>query len=128
MASSPTQDALSPSRRRRVFYALSLIVTVMIVGTLGFHQIEGMNWVDSVYFESMIATGQGPPIPLTTDAGKIFASAMAFVSVGSVITAMLVTLVPIVSALWREGWEKAEREAEVLERDLTGRKREEEQG
>ena len=128
MASSPIQDALSPSRRRRVFYALSLIVAVMIVGTLGFHQIEGMNWVDSVYFESMIATGQGPPIPLTTDAGKIFASAMAFVSVGSVITAMLVTLVPIVSALWREGWEKAEKEAKVLERDLTARKRDEEQG
>ena len=111
-----------------MFYALSLIVAVMIVGTLGFHQIEGMNWVDSVYFESMIATGQGPPIPLTTDAGKIFASAMAFVSVGSVITAMLVTLVPIVSALWREGWEKAEKEAKVLERDLTARKRDEEQG
>lgn len=105
----------------------------MIVGTVGFHQIEGMNWVNAVYFESMIATGQGPPLQLNTSAGKLFASVMAFVSVGAVFTSLVVTLVPIISQIWREGWERAESEAkaiekdaEVLEGDLAGKKKREE--
>jgi len=105
-----------------VFYALSGILAVMVIGTVGFHQIEGMDWVNAVYFESMLATGQGPPIQLMTDSGKIFASVMAFVSVGSVITALVVTLVPIISQLWREGWERAEKDAKEVERELTGKK------
>jgi voltage-gated potassium channel len=111
------QPDLAASRRRRVFYSLTLIAAVMVVGTFGFHQIEGMSWVNAVYFESMLATGQGPPIQLVTDAGKIFASVMAFISVGSVITALVVTFAPIVSQLWREGMEKAERDARSLAKD-----------
>jgi hypothetical protein len=81
---------------------------VVIVGTSGFRAIEGMGWVDAFYFESMLATGQGPPIQLTTDAGKIIASVMGFVSVGSVITSLVFTLVPIISQLWKEGLERIE--------------------
>lgn len=116
------QPQIEASRRRRVFYALSGIAAVMVGGTIGFHEIEGMNWVNAVYFESMLATGQGPPIQLVTSAGKIFASVMAFVSVGSVITALVVTLIPLISQLWREGLETAERDVKVLERDLTRKK------
>ncbi len=54
----------------------------MVIGRVGFHPIEGMNHVNAVYFESMLATGQGPPLLLDIDAGKIFASIMAFVTVG----------------------------------------------
>jgi len=122
MASPPQPPSSSPSRKRRVFYALSGILAVMVIGTVGFHQIEGMDWVNAVYFESMLATGQGPPIQLMTDSGKIFASVKAFVSVGSVITALVVTLVPIISQLWREGWERAEKDAKEVERELTGKK------
>jgi hypothetical protein len=107
-----------PSRRRRVFYSVSAIVTVMVIGVVGFHQIEGMGWVNAIYFESMLATGQGPPLTLNTDAGKLFASAMGFVSFGAVLTSLLVTLVPILSQLWREGLDRAERDAKALERDL----------
>jgi len=118
--------ALPASRKRRVFYALSLIVVVIIIGTFGFNQIEGMRWVDAFYMESMLATGQGPPITLTTDAGKVFASVMGFVSVGSVITGLVFTLVPIISELWRESVERMELEAKVLEEELTGKKKREE--
>lgn len=104
---------------RRAIYALLGIVLVLILGTFGFHVIEGMNYVDSFYFESMLATGQGPPLPLATDAGKIFASIMGFVSVGSVVTTLVFTLGPIFSNLWREGLERVEEEARTLEKDLT---------
>ncbi len=122
VAGQSGESQSTASRKRRVFYAFSGILVVMVVGIVGFHQIEGMGWVNAVYFESMLATGQGPPLTLNTDAGKIFASVMAFVSVGSVITALVVTLIPLISQLWREGLERAERDVRELERDLTRKK------
>ncbi|MDA4116751.1 MAG: hypothetical protein OK455_00205 [Thaumarchaeota archaeon] len=127
MEPSQGQSQPTSSRKRRVFYALSGIIAVMVGGTIGFHQIEGMDWVNAVYFESMLATGQGPPIQLATDWGKIFASIMAFVSVGSVITALVVTLIPIISQLWREGLERVEKDARVLGEEIEGKKGNEEQ-
>ena len=118
MDSSAGKPQPSASWKRRVFYSFTGVVAVMVVGTVGFHQIEGMNWVNAAYFESMLATGQGPPIPLETSAGKVFASVMAFVSVGSVITALVVTLIPLISQLWREGIERAERDVKELEKDV----------
>jgi hypothetical protein len=119
MVSAPGQASSLPSRTRRLFYAVSGIALVMVIGIVGFHQIEGMDWVNAVYFESMLATGQGPPLALTTDSGKIFASVMGFVSVGAVITSFVVTLVPIISQLWRESLERVEKDAKVLEKDLS---------
>jgi hypothetical protein len=94
----------------------------MVIGIVGFHQIEGMDWVNSIYFESMLATGQGPPLTLNTDAGKLFASVMGFVSVGAVFTTLVVTLVPIISQLWREGLDYMEKDAKELEKDFSRKK------
>ena len=105
-----------------MFYAFSGIAAVMVVGIVGFHQIEGMDWVNAIYFESMLATGQGPPLTLTTNAGKLFASVMGFVSVGAVFTTLVVTLVPIISQLWREGVDRVEKDAKALERDFSRKK------
>lgn len=115
------------SRKRRVFYSLSGIIVVMAVGIIGFHEIDGMDWVNAIYFESMLATGQGPPLALTNDAGKVFASVMAFVSIGSVLTALVVTLIPLISQLWREGLERAEKDVKALEREFTPKKEEREE-
>jgi len=117
MYPAPEQTASLPSRRRRLFYAISGIVLVMIIGIVGFHQIEGMDWVNAIYFESMLATGQGPPLTLTTNSGKIFASVMGFASFGTVFTSLVVTLVPIISQLWREGIDRAEKDAKRVEKD-----------
>ena len=95
------------------------IAVVMIVGVVGFREIEGMNLVNAIYFESMLATGQGPPFPLNTDTGKIFASVMAFVSVGSVITTLVFTLAPIFGVIWREALDMGEAEARKIEEGLT---------
>jgi hypothetical protein len=120
MVSAPGQTTSSlPSRKRRLFYAVSGIVLVMVIGIVGFHQIEGMDWVNALYFESMLATGQGPPLTLTTDSGKVFASVMGFVSVGTVFTSLVVTLVPIISQIWRESLERVEKDAKTLENDLS---------
>jgi hypothetical protein len=122
----PPQTQGSPFRR--AFYAITAVVVVLIVGTVGFHLIEGLDWIDSFYIESMLATGQGPPFAMATDAGKIFASVMAFVSVASVATSIFLTLGPIFIQMWREGVEKVGKEARALEGDLTGKKEEKEGG
>ena len=111
-----TQTAL-----RRALTAIFGIIVVMAVGTEGFHVLENMSFVNAVYFESMLATGQGPPLQLTTDAGKIFASVMAFVSVGSVITTLVFTLGPLLAMVWREALEKVETEARKVEKELEGK-------
>ena len=68
----------------------------------------------------MLATGQGPPFSLTTDGAKLFASAMAFLSVGTVITTLVLNLGPIFGRLWREGLEAAEREVHRWEEEIDG--------
>jgi len=127
VGSPPRRRQLLASKKRRVFYAVSGIVVVMVVGIVGFHYIEGMRWVDALYMESMLATGQGPPISLSTDYGKIFASIMGFVSVGTVFASLIVTLVPIFAQLWREGLERLEVDARTLEQDVSGTKEKDEQ-
>lgn len=119
MDSPPAQPPSNASRTKRLFYAFSGIAAVMVVGIVGFHQIEGMDWVNAIYFESMLATGQGPPLALNTNAGKLFASVMGFVSVGAVFTTLVVTLAPIISQLWREGVDRVEKDAKTFERDIT---------
>jgi hypothetical protein len=112
---------LTKSARRRLVYALAGILVVLFVGALGFHLIAGLSAVDSLYFESMLATGQGPPLTLTTDNAKVFASIMAFVSVGSVVSALLFSVGPVVRIVWHNSVVWVEKEARQLERDVEER-------
>jgi hypothetical protein len=121
MIAAARRPRYSRKRVRRVFYAISSIIVVLAVGTVGFHLIENLSYVDSFYFESMMAAGQGPPFLLLTDTGKIFASIMGFISISAVATTLVFTLGPVLTELWREGLERVEGEARVIERDL-GRK------
>jgi hypothetical protein len=110
------------SRARRALYSLSAVAIVLAIGTIGFHEIEGLSYVDGFYFESMMAAGQGPPFILTTDLGKIFASIMGFVSVITVIGSLVLNLLPTLGRLWREGLDIVEKEAKTLEKDISRKK------
>ncbi len=103
---------------RRAIYALLAVVLAEVVGTVGFHVIEGAGWINAFYFESMLATGQGPPFALNTNAGKIFASVMGFVSVGSVLSAVVFTIGPIMVRIWHEGLDAAQAAAHRFEQDV----------
>ncbi len=106
-------------RHRRIAYSLIAIGIVLVIGTIGFAELTGSGWINSFYFECMLATGQGPPFPLTTNAGKLFASFMAFISIGTVLTTLVVNLGPVFGRLWREGIEEAEHEIRKLEREMS---------
>ena len=124
-------DADLPARRHRrripesfwvrAVYSFLLLAAVVVGGTLAMHAIEGWTYLDSFYFTSFIATGQGPPANLPVDdaLGKVVSSLLAFVSVGTVITALLFIFGPFLGAVVREGEEKLEelgREVEKKER------------
>ena len=97
-------------------YSFLLIAVVMALGTLGMHRIERMSYLDAFYFMSMIATAQGPMATPTTAAGKLFASFMAFISVGTVVASLGFLFGPFFGQLWRVGVQKLEEEAHLLEK------------
>jgi hypothetical protein len=63
-----------------VAVALAVIGGSLLIGVLGYHYLEGFNWIDSILNASMILGGMGPVNPLQTNAGKLFASGYALFS------------------------------------------------
>ncbi len=96
---------------KRGAYSFALITVIMAVGTSGMWYFEGMRALDAFYFMSMIATAQGPPIVPHTAAGKLFASFMAFLSTGAVITSLGFLFGPFFGQLWHLGAKHVEEEA-----------------
>ena len=108
---------ISHSLARRALHSFAIVVSVLLIGTLGMHYLEGLSFIDSFYFMSMIATAQGPPTAPVTIARKIFASLMAFLSVGSVIYALGFIFGPFFGIVWKIGAEHVEKELKQLEEE-----------
>ena len=94
-----------------------LVIFVMTLGMLGMHFIEGLSYLDSFYFMSMIATAQGPTTVPHTAAGKIFAAMMAFISVGVVVASLGFLFGPFFGKLWRVGVDHLEEELRILKKN-----------
>ena len=86
---------LSPFKRRTLL-SIVIVIIVLSVGTEGIVLLEGWSYVDAFYFISLIATTQGPARNPATDAGKLFAAIMAFISVGAVLSAAAFLFGPLV--------------------------------
>ena len=100
----------------RGLYTLLLVSGVLFIGTMGMHFFEHFSYLDSFYFTSMIATGQGPApnaVPVTAG-GKIFTCFLAFISVGSMVASFGFLFGPFFGKLWRVGIVKLEDEIEHL--------------
>lgn len=63
--------------RNSLLWGLGIIVVALGIGMVGYHLLEGMNWVDSFANAAMILAGMGPLGDLHTDGGKIFAGLYA---------------------------------------------------
>jgi hypothetical protein len=60
--------------------ALGLALSALSMGTLGYHFVAGLGWLDAELNAAMILTGMGPVDPMKTPASKIFASVYALFS------------------------------------------------
>ncbi len=63
-----------------VVVAFGLIAASLYAGMLGYHELEGLSWLDAALNASMILGGMGPVDPIKTEAGKLFATAYALYS------------------------------------------------
>ena len=98
------------SRSHRWLMSFVLVSGIMIIGTIGMHVTENMSYLDAFYFMSMIATAQGSAVTPVTALGKFFASVMAFVSVGVVITSLGFVFGPFLGRLFHVGIQHMEAE------------------
>lgn len=79
--------------------AAAVILVALTIGTVGYHTIEGLNWVDSLLNASMILSGMGMVAELHTTAGKLFASAYALFSGVIFLTVAVILFTPLLHRL-----------------------------
>ena len=63
-----------------VAMALLTVVLALAIGTIGYHSLGRLGWVDALLNASMILGGMGPVDDLTNTPAKLFAAAYALFS------------------------------------------------
>jgi hypothetical protein len=79
-----------------VLIALGIVLVSLAIGIVGYHEFEGLSWIDATVNASMILGGMGPLNQLQTNAGKLFASFYALFSGIVFLVAIAVMLAPAV--------------------------------
>ena len=80
-------------------FALVLIGISVFIGTLGYHHIGQLPWIDSFHMASMILTGMGPVAEMPTDNAKLFSSFYALYSGVAFLSITAVIFAPIIHRL-----------------------------
>jgi len=65
---------------RSAALASAIVVGSLVVGVLGYRELEHLSWLDALLNASMILGAMGPVDPVRTTAGKLFASVYALYS------------------------------------------------
>src|SRR5262245_4417178 len=104
MFESKREKLVSRSRFwRRLALSLALsgavIATGQAIGTLGYHVIAKLDWIDAFLEASMILTGMGPVAKLTTNGAKVFAAIFALFSGLIFLVAVTITVAPVLHRL-----------------------------
>ncbi|MGE5349697.1 MAG: ion channel [Actinomycetota bacterium] len=78
------------------FFALMLIIISVLIGTVGYHILGKISWLDSFYMACMILTGMGPVTDMETNGAKLFSSFYALYSGVAFLSITAVFFAPIV--------------------------------
>ena len=65
---------------RALAFASAVMVLWLAVGTVFYHGIEELAWIDAFHQSAMLAAGMGPVKEISTVGGKLFDSFYALVS------------------------------------------------
>lgn len=60
--------------RRALAMSSSLIGGTLLVGTVGYHVVDGFSWLDAFHQSSLLLSGMGPVKENVSVAGKLFDS------------------------------------------------------
>jgi hypothetical protein len=81
---------------RAMGVTLVIVATSVGIGTIGYHYLAGLPWIDALLNAAMILTGMGPVDPLKTPGAKLFASLYALYSGIAFLSMTAVLLAPII--------------------------------
>jgi len=83
---------------RFTMFALLLIALSLAIGIIGYQNICGLDFIDSLYMSSMILTGMGPipNVEITTTSAKLFSAAYALYSGVAFLSITAVFFAPII--------------------------------
>jgi len=76
--------------------ALGIVLASLTIGIVGYHEFEGLSWIDATVNAAMILGGMGPVNELHANAGKLFAAAYALFSGIVFLVAIAVLVAPVV--------------------------------
>jgi hypothetical protein len=79
---------------KNILLATGILFICLIIGVLGYHYTAGIPWLDAIHNASMILSGMGPVVTITTAAGKWFSSFYALFSGVVFITNIGIILAP----------------------------------
>ncbi len=87
-------------RMARSLAASSLIVALSLsIGTVGYHFLGELTWVDALLNAAMILTGMGPVDQMPSTVGKLFSTFYALYSGIAFLSMMAVMLAPLLHRL-----------------------------
>jgi hypothetical protein len=75
--------------------AFGIVFIALGIGTLGYHFIAHLGWIDAILNASMILTGMGPVASMDTTGSKLFASGYALFSGFVFLTSTGIVLSPV---------------------------------
>ena len=75
--------------------AAGIVAFSLTLGTLGYHYLGPVGWVDGLLNAAMILTGMGPVDKMETTEGKLFATFYALYSGIAFLTMVAVILTPL---------------------------------
>ncbi len=60
--------------------AIGIVLSSLVIGIVGYHYLEGQEWIDALLNAAMILGGMGPVGELKSVMGKLFAASYALYS------------------------------------------------
>jgi hypothetical protein len=85
---------------KNIMLAFLILGICLLIGIFGYHYTAEANWLDSIHNASMILSGMGPVIEISTSSGKIFSSFYALFSGIVFITNIGIILAPALHRMY----------------------------
>ena len=80
---------------KNFIFTLLMILSSLIIGTTGYHYWGDQTWIDAFHNASMILSGMGPVITISSFSGKVFSSLYALFAGLAFITNVGFLLAPV---------------------------------
>jgi hypothetical protein len=78
-----------------IVLGITIEAVSILIGSLGFHYIGGLSWLDGILNATMIITGNGPPFEPQTAGAKMFQIIFSLIGVIAFVLVLSLILLPV---------------------------------